>query len=275
MTDQFKERVNHMVNLLQSHPTWSEWALNVLLVMGSGRQAYLFETSEYMDDDIPSILDNMKKMNLCIQRDPLSDSHYPRYWVTQNALGRRLPNTHRQIGELLGMKYPGGRFSDYQHKRLFLHIHEKQTGCQIMAEQMKGDQKDVMNREFARNRVKRFNCTMVTLGLPYRYKAVFEQDDGTLRRRRELENQNIRYMRSNQFAYRDDLWNMGDTDALIDMFFRVLRVPTTERKQLLHQYIPVFLFSYDLINHTIGKQWNDSDKVKQLNKMFRKAKKKK
>ncbi len=222
---------------------------NLLLVHYGGRKAFLLESSNFThsEHNIEEILKIISDTSLHVEKDITGLEDYPRYWVTKEKLDK-VPKTDEEIGHLLGMKDPGGDFYDYRKKRLTLTINEEKTGADVTTELLKGDMKDIDNVMFAKNKADSFTTVMTQHHLPYTFVYTLEQDDGTVKRLKELKNENMDYMIEHIHEYKNDLANallkVDNTHPIITLFHRAV----SKNKKLFHHYLPLFVYIYNVFN---------------------------
>jgi len=245
---------------------------NLLLVHYGGRKAFLLESSNYTDSEhnIEEILKIISDTSLHVEKDITALEDYPRYWITKEKIDK-IPETYEEIGHLLGMKNPGGDFYDYRKKRLTLTINEEKTGVDVTTELLKGDMKDIDNVMFAKNKADSFTAVMIQHHLPYTFVYTLVQDDGTVKRLKELKNVNMDYMIEHIYEYKNDLANAllerGNTHPIITLFLRAV----TKNKKLFHTYLPLFVYIYKVENKEVDNKYENIDfdeKQSNINKKF-------
>jgi hypothetical protein len=265
--------------------------LNLLLVQFGARQAFLIETAN-LDRGLKKarfseIIKRLHSAGIHAYLDPisvegleekykpylgkelihvgfpaLSDEENPRFWVTRSDKKMNIPTTEEEVGILLGMKDPGGDYYHFTKKRTFLSIVEQGTGLEITAEVLKGDKEE--NKAFAKEKANSFTEAMKQAGLPYRFRAKLEVDDGTVVRAHELAQGNTEYVVEHQKEYLNDLTNiLSEHHVVVLVFKRMMR-----EKKLVKKYIPLYLSFYRIfrpekdlfrveerINEKVAKEW--------------------
>lgn len=239
-----------------------DFLINLILVKYGGRNAYLFESSNnnLKNFGVDKLLSHSLELGFNIEKDLLSLEEHPRYWIFKGKLDK-IPKTEEEIGELLGFRDPGGDYFDYKNKRLSLTIYEEKTKTNIFSQLLKGDIKDNENIDYAEETVKKFNNIMDILKLNYKFSYSLSQDDGTIKRKKELENENIRYLKKNKDEYINDFQNIFDKNHPINNLFKKI-VSGNGNKKLLKKCLSLFLYFYKQFNK---EQFNIQDKI---NKMF-------
>jgi len=267
------KRVQSLVKMLENpdNEDLYNFLFNLLLVLHGGRKAYLFESSNFIQMSDKRKTDDLLKIakdyGLFVQKDPVSLEDYPRYWIVKEKLNK-IPLTDEDIGELLGMKDPGGDYFNYKKKRLTLYINESTKKANITTELVKGDKTDKENIDHAKNRVDTFNAIMIELGLPYRFSYIFEQDDGTLKRAKELKIKNMKYIQENVKEYVNDISNLvvirDNHHPLMDLFEKCAK-----NDALLTAYLPVYMHIYRLFNNGLhAGEVEASKRIQKINKKF-------
>jgi hypothetical protein len=245
--------------------------LNLLLVKYGARKAFLLESSNFVGEEeyVKEILNIASDIGLCKTRDIISLEDHPRYWITKEKLNN-IPETDEDIGDLLGMKNPGGEFYDYTKKRLSLSIFEEKTGGVATTELLLGDMKDEDNQLFAKKKTRSFNKVMKNLNLPYKFVYNFDQNDGAIKRLEELERRNIDYIREHIREYTNDIDNCiirRDNNPIIDLFKRSIFI--YENNQLLfNKYLPLFIYIYKLLIDEVGETSDFDTKMEDINSKF-------
>jgi hypothetical protein len=225
----------------------SEFLLNLLLVKYEARKAYLFETANYKQKNTKDMLQIALDNGLSIQKDLLSLDEFSRYWISKGKL-YKIPETDEEIGFLLGMKDPGGEYYDYKNKRLSLDIYEHNTGSNITSELLIGDIGDIDNIRYAIEKVELFNKVIDDLSLKshYHFVSEFHQDDGSIKRLRELSKKNMKYIREHKQDYLNDLYN-----ALSDEEYerlKIIFIDSLNSNKLFNNYLPMFIDIYHSYN---------------------------
>jgi len=266
------KKVQSLVKMLENPDNRDlyDFLFNLLLVLHDGRKAYLFESSNFtqMSDkrNIDDLLKIAKDYGLFVQQDTVSLDDYPRYWIVKEKLDK-IPSTDKTIGKLLDMKDPGGDYSNYKDKRLTLYINESTKDVNITTEILKGDKEDKENIDHAKNRVDTFNGIMIDLDLPYRFSYLFEQDDGSLKRIKELKMKHMKYIQENMKYYANDLYNIvverENHHPLINLFEKCAK-----NESLLTVYLPVYVYVYRIFNGELFVGEEPSFHIRQINKKF-------
>jgi hypothetical protein len=252
--------------LVKTHALY-DFIFNLLLVKHNARQAYLFETSNFLTENvgdqehmsyISSFLRLISSIGLFYQLDPISFPDYPRYWVSKEKI-KKIPINDEEIGQLLGFKDPGGDYFNFREKRLTLRIKEEITGSGILTEILSPHMISKV-QEHAKEKVESFNKVinninhMYHLDMPYHFIYMIEQDDGTLKRLEELQKMNMKYLNDNKKDYMNDLENVLDLQGeevlmhpIMDLFKKSLK-----DKKLFKKYLPLFEYIYELYNEDSG-----------------------
>lgn len=262
------KKMERVITMLKSdtYATIRDVLLNLLLVHYGGRNAFLLESANYTNSEykIEDLLRILSETSLHVVKDSTSLPDYPRYWVTKEKLKSK-PETDEEIGQLLGMKNPGGEFYDYTKKRLSLRIKEKKTGATITTELLKGDIKDADNIAFSKQKAESFHVVMKSLGLPYTFTYHLEQDDGTKKRLHELKEENMDYLKEHLAEYKDDLVNAllekEGTHPIIILFEKAVSTP----HKLFRTYLPLFVSIFKMFNKD---SYIDDKKQTKINKKF-------
>jgi len=266
------KKIQSLVKMLENldNEDIYDFLFNLLLVLRDGRKAYLFESSNFMHmsgkKKIDDLLKIAKDCDLFVQKDPVSLDDYPRYWIVKEKLNK-IPLTDKAIGKLLGMKDPGDDYFNYKEKRLTLYIKESTTGVNINTEILKGDKDDKENIDHAKNRIDAFNTIMIELDLPYRFSYIFNQDDGSLKRFKELKKKNMKYIQENVEEYVNDLYNIvveKDTQHPLMYFFE----KCAKNESLLTTYLPVYVYVYRIFNEELYVGEEPSLHIRKINKKF-------
>jgi hypothetical protein len=230
----------------------SDFLLNLLLVKYQARKAYLFETSNYKEKNTKDMLQIALDNGLSIKKDVISLPEFPRYWISKGDL-YKIPETDEEIGVLLGMKDPGGEYYDYTHKRLSLDIYEHHTGSNITSELLQGDIRDINNIRYAIQKVESFNKVIDDLScLKSKYHFIYElhQDDGSLKRLKELSKKNMKYIRDHKQDYLNDLYNAVSDDEYERI--KTLFNESVNSNKLFNNYLPMFVEIYNSYNDEMG-----------------------
>lgn len=255
-----------LIQLIEKRELGEE-PMNFLLVLHGARKASLLETSNYDADLVTKLLTLAKDVGLHVTRDPLSIDEVPRYWIYKSIRSiRHIPQTDEEIGSLLGFKEPGGDFSNAKEGRKILIIEEK-SGRFGTVEIVNAKTDDIEIEKWAETKVKQFNQVMSKLDLPYRFDYGIQHEDGTLKRAKELEQLNVRYIQKNRHHYINDMWNELDIEQ--DHPFLILFQHIIKNKKLLSTYQPFFSYVYKLIH---GKELEGTKT--QIDKMIVDRKKK-
>jgi hypothetical protein len=243
---------------------------NLLLVLYGGRKAFLLETVNFIGTEYAQdILNIASDIGLYKTDDILSLEDHPRYWITKGKLDK-IPETREEIGELLGMKNPGGEFYDYTKKRLILDIYEEMGG-DITTELLSGDIEDEDNKLFAKNKTRSFNKVMKSLNLPYKFVYHLQQDDGSDKRLKELERRNIDYIRKNMNQYKSDIGNCinryDDSNPIIDLFQRSISI-YENNKELFNKFFPLFIYILKVLIDEVGESPDFESKIEDIHNKF-------
>jgi hypothetical protein len=258
------------VNVIKNKQFY-EFIFNLILVGNYGRKSYLLESSDFLYSEYPeysisNLLEIVSVCGLYYKIDITSMNEYPRYWITKEKLNNT-PNNDKEIGELLGMKDPGGEYFNFKEKRVFLDISEEKTGANIITEIVLGDIDDIENQQYAKHKIHIFNKIMNHLNLPYNFVYNFTKDDGTLKRMNELKKKNMKYLIENKYQYINDFDNIiylpediNNIHPIINLFNLCL-----DNKKLLKKYLSLFIYIYQQLHN----EDNDINlKVNLINRKF-------
>jgi len=270
-------------------PDYASVLLNLLLVQLDGRRAYLMVTANLKTVTLSEIVPLLRPLGICLYLDPISvgekeeykpfynkdllvyglpsafsEGEYPGFWIMKPGTVKEegIPLTDEEVGALLGMKDPGGDYFDFTRQRTSLSIVERETGAEVTAELLMGDKEE--NRPFAEEKANTFTEVMKKVGLPYRFRAKLEVNDGTTIRARERAQGNTRYVVEHQKEYLNDLTNiLPEHHVVVRVFKRMMR-----EKKLVKKYVPLYLSFYRLyrpdkdmlrvesvINERVAREW--------------------
>jgi len=134
-------------------------------------------------------------------------------------------------------------------------------------DRLKGDKDDKENIDHAKNRIDAFNAIMIELDLPYRFSYLFEQDDGSLKRVKELKKKNMKYLQDNVKEYINDLYDTvverENHHPLINLFEKCVK-----NESLLTAYLPVYVYVYRIFNDELYVGEEPSLHIRKINKKF-------